>query len=220
MLFQPVAFNSSVLPIAMNTQTHILIASALFARSGVGKRARNIAAVGGGLGPDIPIYIMFLWSKLTNTPEMEVWEKWYFSSPWQDFCDAGHSIPIYWLLIMLGVFIVKWGGAKSDLGVILIIFALSALTHIAGDLFLHVNDAHAHFWPLSDWRFSSPVSYWDPRYYGQYFSIIEIVLGLSLCTILFRRFQGKIIRSILVLAMIAYVAVPAYFIFVVNHHSS
>jgi hypothetical protein len=39
----------------MNTQTHILIASALFTRSGVGNRARNIAAVGGGLMPDIPI---------------------------------------------------------------------------------------------------------------------------------------------------------------------
>ena len=52
----------------------------------------------------------------------------------------------------------------------------------------------------------------------RYFSVFEIVLGLSLCTILFWRFQGKIIRSILVLAMIAYIAVPAYFIFVINHH--
>ena len=204
----------------MNTQTHILIASALFTRSGIGNRARNIAAVGGGLLPDIPIFVMFLWSKLTSVPEMVVWEEWYFSSPWQTIVDASHSIPLYWLLIMVSVVLVKWGGDRSSYGIVLAIFSLSALTHIAGDLLLHVNDGHAHFWPLSDWRFSSPVSYWDPRYYGQYFSVFEIVLGLSLCTILFRRFQGKITRSILVLAMIAYIAVPAYFVFVINHHSS
>jgi hypothetical protein len=202
----------------MNTQTHVLIASALFARSGIGNRARNIAAVGGGLAPDIPIFVMFAWSKLTNTPEMVVWETWYFSPPWQIVIDAANSIPIFGLLILLGVFMVKWRGANSGIGVALVIFAVSALTHVAGDFFLHVNDAHAHFWPLSDWRFSSAVSYWDPRYYGQYFSVFEIVLGLSLCAILFRRFQSKIVQFILVLAMIAYVAVPVYFNSIVTHY--
>lgn len=217
-MFHPVASNFPVLPVGMNTQTHILIASALFTRSGIGNRARNIAAVGGGLVPDIPIYVMFLWSKLTGIPETIVWEKWYFSPPWQTIIDATNSLPIFLMLMFFSFVLVKWRGDRFNFGVALSIFSLSALAHIAGDIFLHVDDAHAHFWPLSNWRFSSPVSYWDPRYYGQYFSIFEIVLGLSLCTILFRRFQGKIVRFVLVLAMVAYVAVPAYFIFVINHH--
>ncbi len=119
---------------------------------------------------------------------------------------------------MAGVAIVKWGGRYADYGIVLVIFALAALTHAAADFFLHVHDAHAHFWPLSDWRFASPVSYWDPRYYGQYFSVFEIFLGLGLCFMLFHRFQARWLRAVLLLAMIAYIAVPAYFIFVIGHH--
>lgn len=203
----------------MNTQTHVLLAAALFTRSGVGNRARNIAAVSGGFLPDLPIYLMFLWSKIVGAPENEVWETWYFTSPWQVWGDVSHSFVLCWLLVMAGVGIVKWGGRYLDIGVILVIFALAALTHAAADFFLHVHDGHAHFWPLSDWRFSSPVSYWDPRYYGQYFSVAEILLGIGLCFILFRRFKGKWLRAVLLLAMIAYIAVPAYFILVIGHHS-
>jgi hypothetical protein len=203
----------------MNTQTHVLLSSVLFTRSGVGMRARNIAAAGGGLLPDVPIFLMFLWSKLTGAPEMEVWEKWYFNPPWEGWFDMSHSFVLYWFLVMTGVAIVKWGGRFGDTGVILVIFALSALSHAIADFFLHVHDGHAHFWPLSDWRFSSPVSYWDPRYYGQYFSVAELMLGIGLCWMLFRRFRSKWIRAILLVTVMAYIAVPAYFIFVVEHHA-
>ena len=202
----------------MNTQSHVLLAVALFTRSGVGNRARNTAAIVGGFLPDLPIFIMFLWSKIQGVPEKIVWETWYFNPPWQTVIDASHSIPIYWLLIMVSVFLVKSGGRKYDYGIVLVIFSLSALTHIAGDFFLHAVDGHAHFWPLSDWRYSSPVSYWDPRYYGEYFLILEIIVGLYLCVILYRRFRGKFVRGILLLAMLSYILVPAYFIFIVKHH--
>ncbi len=202
----------------MNTQSHVLLASALFTRSGVGNRARNIAAISGGFLPDLPIFIMFAWSKIQGVPEKMVWETWYFAPPWQTIVDASHSIPIYWLIIMASVFLVKSGGKNSDYGVVIVIFSLSALTHIAGDFFLHVVDGHAHFWPLSDWRFSSPVSYWDPRYYGQYFSVFEIIAGISLCVLLFRRFEEKFVRVILGLTMISYILVPAYFMYIVKHH--
>ncbi len=202
----------------MNTQTHVLIATALFARSGVGNRARNVAAVAGGFLPDLPIYLMFLWSKIVGAPEMEVWETWYFNPPWQTATDLSHSFVLYWLIAMIGVWVVKWGGEKSDRGVVMVIFALAAISHGLGDFLLHVNDGHAHFWPLSGWRFSSPVSYWDPRYYGQYFSIFEILLGIGLSVVLFRRFSGRIVRLVLVLCMAAYIVVPAYFVLVVGHH--
>ena len=38
--------------------------------------------------------------------------------------------------------------------------------HCLGDLPLHNEDAHAHFFPFSTWHFRSPVSYWDPRHFG------------------------------------------------------
>jgi len=41
---------------------------------------------------------------------------------------------------------------------------------------VHHDDGHRHFFPLSDWRFESPVSYWDPAHYGHIFLWIELLL--------------------------------------------
>ncbi len=132
--------------------------------------------------------------------------------------DAGHSFVVFCVLAMIAVVLVKVDGRYHRAGIILAIFSLAAISHSLGDFFLHANDSHAHFWPLSGWRFSSPVSYWDPQFYGQYFMIFEIVMGIAFCFVLYRRFPVNWVRLILSLAVLAYIAVPAYFIFVVNHH--
>lgn len=41
----------------MNTQTHLLLASALLTKRG--EKARNIAIVAGALLPDLPVYALF-----------------------------------------------------------------------------------------------------------------------------------------------------------------
>ena len=66
---------------AMNTQTHLLLASALFARPGRENRLRNAAIICGALLPDAVIFVMFAWSKLIGTPESEVWSNWYAAAP-------------------------------------------------------------------------------------------------------------------------------------------
>ena len=55
------------------------------------------------------------------------------------------------------------------------------------DLPVHTDDAHRHLLPLSDWRFHSPVSYWDRRYHGAQFAIFELMLNLVLLGYLLRR---------------------------------
>ena len=35
------------------------------------------------------------------------------------------------------------------------------------------------FWPLSSWRFVSPVSYYDPAHFGRVFMIVEIALAIG-----------------------------------------
>ncbi|MCP4238883.1 MAG: hypothetical protein GY770_35820 [Aestuariibacter sp.] len=189
----------------MNTQSHVLIASALFSKSGTSSTARNISAVSGGLLPDLAIFIMFFWSKVTGTPEHTVWNEWYFNSKWQFVIDISNSLPLFITLLLIGSAIAKWYKKKAKYGLLLIIFSLAAITHLAGDFFLHVDDAHAHFQPLSDWRFSSPFSYWNPNHYGRTISMIEAMLGISLSILLFRRFGGMAIRALLILAVAAYV---------------
>jgi len=196
----------------MNTQTHILIASALFSKSGSSNKARNIAAISGGLFPDLAIFVMFFWSKLTGTPEHVVWQQWYYHSQWQLTIDISNSLPLFLALLLIGTALAKGSKVKASYGIPLVIFSLAAITHLAGDFFLHVKDAHAHFWPLSDWRYSSPFSYWNPNYHGQYISIIEAIIGIGLAILLFYRFRGMAVRALLILAVVAYIAVPAYFI--------
>ena len=103
-----------------------------------------------------------------------------------------------------------WWGAVTPLHWVAL-FALAALVHLAGDLPLHADDAHRHFWPLTDWRFHSPVSYWDRAHHGGVFSVIEAALGVVLCVMLWSRFHAAWVRALLVLAATVYVGVPLYF---------
>ena len=61
-------------------------------------------------------------------------------------------------------------------------FFLSVLCHAFCDLPVHVHDAHRHFFPLSDYRFISPWSYWDVRYHGRTVALVEALLAF-LCSL-------------------------------------
>lgn len=50
-----------------------------------------------------------------------------------------------------------------------------------------VRPAHRHLFPLSDWRFASPVSYWDPAHHGDVFLAAEADLVALGGLVLLRR---------------------------------
>ncbi|MGL4406090.1 MAG: hypothetical protein ACRCT6_10040, partial [Notoacmeibacter sp.] len=111
--------------------------------------------------------------------------------------------------LVLAICLVAKAQSWSGFGVAI---SASALTHSAIDFLCHRDDAHMHLWPLTEWRFRSPVSYWDSAYYGMQFSLFEAALGLFIAVVLWRRYQHKAIRMLLALCIAAYVAVPAFFI--------
>lgn len=211
----------------MNTQTHLLLAAALFCRPERPKR--NAVVLAGAFVPDLGVYGLFAWSKIAGVPEADVWRRIYFAEPMQTIQAVFNSVPLYALLLIAGMALlapmsrpVAAGAGTFDGGggswwsfvdgrSLLGLFALAALLHLAGDLPLHADDAHRHFWPLTDWRFFSPVSYWDRDHYGGIFSIIEAMLGIALAVVLFRRFRAWWVRALCVLAVIVYVGVPVYF---------
>ncbi|MEL6966809.1 MAG: hypothetical protein AAGM04_05450 [Pseudomonadota bacterium] len=198
----------------MMSQTHVLLAAALFAKPG--KTLRNTAVVAGAIVPDIAIFGLLGWSKVMGIPETRVWNELYWQEPWQTYTAAGNSLPLYLLIAVFGVLILRLVPAAHRLGMVALFFALAAITHVAGDLPVHVEDAHRHLWPLSDWKFISPVSYWNPEHHGRAFSVFEGLLGIALSIILFRRFKGWLTRVIIITLIVAYFAVPAYFIFMLG----
>ena len=87
-----------------------------------------------------------------------------------------------------------------------IALAGAALLHIGLDFPLHHDDGRAHFWPISNWIFESPVSYWDPAHYGSILTPIELLVSWGVCVWLWLRFDGWPMRSLI--AVFASLQIP------------
>ena len=80
----------------------------------------------------------------------------------------------------------------------------SMMLHAVADLLTHHDDAHRHLWPLGDWRFASPVSYWDPRHHGLWFAPVECAAAIALLPIAWRLLRQRAARLALGALAVAY----------------
>ena len=85
------------------------------------------------------------------------------------------------------------------------------LLHCAFDLPLHHDDAHRHFLPISNWRYQSPVSYWDPAHAGALGAGLEVACVLGASVVLWRRFEQRWIRGLLAFWSMLSLFVYTYF---------
>ncbi len=168
----------------MNTPSHVVIGLAAFARPGA--PGVTAAAVAGSLAPDLSLYFMSAWAMLVlDIPARVVFDELYFSDVWQGVFAVDNSFIVWGCLLVLGLVLSRgW----------LIAFAGAAILHLAFDFPFHNDDARAHFWPLTDWVFVSPLSYWDRRHFGTAVGAFETGLVLILCVVLFRRFRPTVAR--------------------------
>jgi hypothetical protein len=152
--------------------------------------------------------LFYVYQKLwLDTPERIIWSESYYLAGWQAFFDVFNSLPLMVLAALVAY------AMKSPRDVAL--FA-SMMIHAFCDLLLHRNDAHRHFFPFLEWRFVSPISYWDPRYYGGVVSSIEVVVVVVGASWLFKQYSGKGARGFLgfILASYALYIVYAFVVWV------
>ena len=186
----------------MNTPTHILVAATLLARPQSWRR--NLTVFVGALVPDLSIFIFFAWMQLFTSFSMEqIWRDAYWTEPWQTIGAISNSVPIAIGLLILGI----WRKAS-----LLSVFSIALLSHALLDFPLHADDAHRHFWPLSDWRFQSPVSYWDPAHYGALGGLIELAVFFLAAAILWQRFRERWVRVAVAATAVLYIAVALFFL--------
>lgn len=164
----------------MNTVTHLIAASALLARRDAPQL--NLAVAAGALLPDLSMYIFFAWSRLEGLSMQATWDVAYWTEPWQTIGAISNSIPLAIVLLGIGI----WRGWPA-----LVAGAGAMLVHAGLDLPLHGDDAHRHFWPFSDWRFASPVSYWDPSRNASIGAAIELITVIASSVVLFFRFRSR-----------------------------
>lgn len=169
----------------MMTQTHLLIAVAALARSNV--ETRNRAVIAGALIPDIAIYGLFVVAILTGIPQSELWDDVYWQAGWQSVFAIGNSAPLYFSILLIALLAKRKNSAAWPEW--LSVFAYAALLHLVADFPVHSDDAHQHFWPFTNWRFHSPLSYWEHDHYGMWVGLFESVLGIACALIITYRFK-------------------------------
>ena len=196
----------------MNTVTHLTLALATLARDNkayiddaFNKKLTGISV--GALLPDIPMFFLYAYEVIIGTSQRVIWDEKYFSPLWQNTIDIFNSIPLFIIILLLSVWRkVVW----------LQFFCYAALLHIVFDLPLHHDDGHRHFFPFSDWTFSSPVSYWDPAHYGHYWSVIELLILVGTIIVAYKLIRQRWAKILLVVAVIANILLPLFYYLTLN----
>lgn len=171
----------------MNTPSHLIINAAIRKRAG-GLRIPRSAFLLGAVLPDIPLWLLWVGSyayfryalgDTAVTPMDDMFDGFYFNNP---FWIASHNL-LHAPILLLSALALLWRfRAQPDTrGGWWFWFAAGCLVHTALDIPTHVDDGPVIFFPF-DWhtRFSSPISYWDPRHYGRQFGLFELTLNLLL----------------------------------------
>ncbi len=182
----------------MNTPSHYIL-NLVFLGKTIAPNA-NIAITLGAILPDAPIFLFYFIVKwVYHLPEKQIWSTAYYSPLVQFWVSLGHSFPIAIAGLLLSIWF-QW-----RLG---IAFFASMGGHSLLDLPLHHNDAHRHFFPFTDYKFISPLSYWDINHYGKIVAFVEMAMVIiatpfALNLLKYRFTQGLVI-AIDLLYIIAY----------------
>jgi hypothetical protein len=175
----------------MNTPAHLIFGAAAFARPQ--RRFTLAAALAGSLAPDLSLYLLAAWALLVQAiPAETVFGTLYFSREWQAVFAIDNSVILWGALLAWALRVARPA---------FIAFAASGLLHLALDLPFHHEDARRHFWPLSDWVFRSPVSYWDGDRYGNIVGALELALSLVFAVLLWRRYPHAGVRAVVLLLL-------------------
>lgn len=167
----------------MQTPSHAIVNYALL--SGVAPKQVWPIVIGAML-PDFPMLVLVIWARFKGIPSSQLWGEVYWQPFWQDFTHYFHSIPIALAIaIVAHYFGVSW----------LKYLAISMVMHSLGDIPLHNNDAHRHFLPFTDWKFISPVSYWDKRHNAVWGALGENLAVLGSTIYLFPSIGSWIVKG-------------------------
>ena len=149
--------------------------------------------------PDLPLILMVAWSLwVMRIPADVVFGRLYFSDAWQGIFSIDHSF-LLWGALLSAAIVRRMPVLKA--------FAGAGLLHAGVDFLVHHDDARRQFWPISNFVFHSPVSYYDRAHYGGILAPLEAVLDAACAAILVLRLTGLWQRAAVVIAA-AFVVLP------------
>lgn len=168
----------------MNTPAHLLVGLAVCSRKEAPNTGRMAAL--GSLAPDLSLYLMAGAALfILQIPPSRVFGELYFSAAWQAVFAVDNSFLIWGAGLAAALYL------RSAPGIAL---TSAGLLHIATDFPLHHDDARRHFWPLSDWVFESPLSYWDSDHNAAFVAPITLLAVLISAAVIWRRWASWPLR--------------------------
>ena len=181
----------------METYAHSFFTWALAKHGLKAGRAAGIAGAVGASFPDLPAFAgtayyvgsAFLTDGWSSMDSQKTLDAIYFTGPFGGTGSTLHStVPV---AALLGAYLTLRLG-RRDARRILLWFLLGWFGHTIVDFLTHVDDTRPLFWPITDWTWSSPVSYYNPLYYGrQFFIASHSLMFLTIGLLLFKRLSSK-----------------------------
>lgn len=161
----------------MRTYSHaILTYAAIRSSKGGASRKASLAAALGAIFPDAPAILgaAWLWTKRKTFSRKDFDEQVCGRSYFREPDAALHSALVAASAMALenalrgknSAFVLGWAG------------------HVLTDFLTHGKDARPILWPLSDWKFESPVSYRENERHGTLFTIVEHAAMLATAILL------------------------------------
>ncbi|AVL54389.1 cobalamin biosynthesis protein CobQ [Roseobacter denitrificans] len=177
----------------MNTPAHLLIGAAVWGRHK--SRRVVLAALVGGLLPDLSLYVMAGISLFVlGIPPQIVFDELYFSTLWQTIFAIDNSFILWGLLLALAIRRrAPWAVALSG----------AAFLHLCLDFPLHHDDGRPHFWPITRWVFESPLSYWDRAHGAVWLAPMEAGLAVAAAVILWQQRLGLAVTVLVAILLMA-----------------
>jgi hypothetical protein len=183
----------------LNTPAHLVLNALVLGRGNWRDAWFPITA--GALMPDLPMFAFYAYQRFLGAPEALIWSDSYFHPDWQLLFDLFNSLPLLAFAALVS-WRAHWRGPLA--------FFSSMILHCLTDLPLHHEDAHAHFLPFSNWRFHSPISYWDPRHHGRIAAVVEMLFVLVGAGSLALRSPVRAWRVVGAFALASYAGFIAY----------
>jgi hypothetical protein len=169
----------------MQTPAHLIFGMTAFGKAH--QPAVTVAAFVGALIPDLSLYLMAgTHLFILGTPPDVVFGELYFSRDWHNIFRIDNSF-VLWGIAFGIAFMLRNTVAMALCG--------AALLHLVLDFPLHHDDGRAHFWPISDWIFASPVSYWDMQHHAGWVIPAELVAAVACCVLFWRRHVDRRMRA-------------------------
>lgn len=182
----------------MQTYSHWLLTAVIHKRLQHYQKIEKQALLVGSTAPDVPLTVISIGYLLDRrlirrhlpdkTRCSPTYNDLYFNNAWWIAAYNLFHAPLP--VLVLGM--IGYVAQRQRWGRWLLWFAIGCALHTAVDIVTHADDGPLLLFPL-EWynkRFLSPISYWDPRYGGRIFQLVEHLLDFALAAYLIRQKQG------------------------------